>query len=64
MTKKGQAENFTFGLIILIVGMFLIALWSLGEAIGNLPLSTLGKWGLGLLPIIIEIIQAIIKGFK
>lgn len=64
MMRKGQAENVLFGGIILGVGMMLVILWSLGEALGNTPLSTLGKWGLGLFPILIEIVQTILRGFK
>lgn len=35
MAKKGQAENVLFGGIILGVGMMLVILWSLGEALGT-----------------------------
>jgi len=62
---KGQIElNFVFGLIILVVGLFFVFLWAIGETLGNVPLSTMGKWGLGLFPILIEIIQAMIRGLK
>ena len=64
MAKKGQAENLIFGGVILVVGIALVILWALGEAFGNVPLSTLAKWGLGLFPILIEIIQAIIRGLR
>ena len=63
--KKGQIElNVIFGLIILTVGMLFVFLWALGETMSNIPLSTIGKWGLGLFPIFIEIIQSVIKGLK
>ena len=62
---KGQIElNFVFGLIILVVGLFFVFLWAIGETLGNVPLSTMVKWGLGLFPILIEIIQAMIRGLK
>jgi len=63
--EKGQIElNLIFGLVILTVGLLFVFLWALGETMGNIALSTLGKWGLGLFPIVIEIIQAIIGGMK
>lgn len=64
--KKGQLStiNLAFGMTILIVGVVFVVVWALGEAFNNMPLSTLGKWGLGLFPIIIEIIQAIYRGLK
>ena len=63
--EKGQIElNLIFGLVILTVGLLFVFLWALGETMGNIALSTLGKWGLGLFPIVIEIIQAIIRGMK
>jgi len=63
--RKGQIElNFVFGLIILVVGLLFVFLWALGETLGHVPLSTIGKWGLGLFPILIEIIQSIIRGLK
>ena len=62
--KKGQAENLIFGGVILGVGTVLVVIWAIGEALGNPALSTLGKWGLGLFPILIEIVQAIIRGLK
>ena len=63
--NKGQISlNIIFGMIILVVGVLFVFLWALGESAGNVFLSTLGKWGLGLFPIIIEIIQALVRGFK
>ncbi|MBS3138765.1 hypothetical protein J4207_03605 [Candidatus Woesearchaeota archaeon] len=63
--KKAQiTSNVIFGMIILTVGVLFVFLWSIGEILGNVPLSTLGKWGLGLLPIVIEIIQVIVRGLK
>ena len=65
MVKKGQASsNIIYGLTILIAGMFFVVLWALGEAINQPVLLNVGRWGLGLLAVIIEIIQFIIKGGK
>lgn len=65
MSLKGQiTTNIIFGMVILTVGIFFVFLWTIGEIINNIALSTLGKWGLGLLPIIIEIIQTIVRGIK
>jgi len=62
---KGQiTTNIIFGMIILTVGILFVFLWALGEISNNIPLSTVGKWGLGLLPVVIEIIQTIIRGMK
>ena len=65
-SRKGQlaTTNLAFGMTILIVGVVFVVVWSLGEAFGNTPLSTLAKWGLGLFPIIMEIIKTIMRGFK
>lgn len=62
MAKAQVTTNFIFGVMIAIVGSILVMIWALGEAFGNVALSTLGKWGLGLFPIIIEIVQALFKG--
>jgi len=65
MEKQGQLNvDFAFGISILLIGTALVVLWALGEAFGNVQISTLGKWGLGLLPILIEIIQALIRSMK
>ena len=66
MKTRGQVitTNLIFGMVILIVGMVLVVIWSLGEAFGNIPLTTLAKWGLGLFPIIIEILKALMRGFN
>jgi hypothetical protein len=64
MTRGQITLNVIFGMIILTVGILFVFFWAIGEILGNVLLSTLGKWGLGLTPIIIEIIQTIIRGMK
>jgi hypothetical protein len=61
--KKGQTQtDLMFGITVLLVGSVLIVLWAFGEALPSPPLTTIGKWGLGILIIAIEIIQTIIRG--
>ncbi len=62
MNKKAQVSaNLIFGVTILIAGMFFVLLWALGEATSQGVLLNIGRWGLGLLAIVIEIIQFIVK---
>jgi len=61
--KKGELTiNLMFGFTVLLVGTALVVLWAFGEALPSLALSTIGKWGLGILILAIEIIRAIIRG--
>lgn len=63
MTGKTDAKiDLVFGGIILVVGTSLVVIWSIGESFGVVSLGTIGKWGLGLLPIIIEIIRVVLRG--
>lgn len=62
MDEKSQVStNLVFGLTILVAGMFFVALWAIGESTGQIFLLNAGRWGLGFLALIIEIIQFIIK---
>ncbi len=63
MENKDQTQlNLMFGITVLLIGGILVVLWAFGEVLPSTPLTAIGKWGLGILIIAIEIIQTIIKG--
>ncbi len=63
MSKKGELTiDLMFGFTVLLVGTALVVLWAFGEALPSLALSVIGKWGLGILILAIEIIRTIIRG--
>ncbi|MBI4154782.1 hypothetical protein HY498_01710 [Candidatus Woesearchaeota archaeon] len=63
MVKQGQTQiNLMFGFTVLLIGGILLVFWAFGEALPSIPLTAIGKWGLGILIIAIEIIHTIIKG--
>lgn len=60
--KKGQMENFAFGMTVLIVGLFFLLTWVWGEFTNHDFFLRAGQWGLGLLLIVIEMIKSLLRG--
>lgn len=63
--ERAQSDsNMIFAIAILIFGAALVIAWSLAEALNFSQVSTLAKWGLALLIIVIEFIHWLLGKVK